>query len=35
MHHARIAQRAFDTPLMVDLAKALAFLSGLGARITG
>jgi signal peptide peptidase SppA len=32
MHHA---QRAFNTPLMVDPAKALAFLSGLGPRITG
>ena len=28
MHHAQIAQRAFNTPLMVDPAKALAFLSG-------
>lgn len=35
MHHAHIAQRAFNTPLMVDPAKALAFLSGLGPRITG
>ena len=35
MHHAQIAQRAFNTPLMVDPAKALAFLSGLGQRITG
>ena len=35
MHHAQIAQRAFNTPLMVDPAKALAFLSGLGTRITG
>ena len=35
MHHAQIAQRAFNTPLMVDPAKALAFLSGLGPRITG
>lgn len=35
MHHARIAQRAFNTPLMVEPAKALAFLSGLGPRITG
>ena len=35
MHHAQIAQRAFNTPLMVDTAKALAFLSGLGPRITG
>jgi hypothetical protein len=30
MHHAQIAQRVFNTPLMVDPAKALAFLSGLG-----
>lgn len=35
MHHAQIAQRAFNTPLMVDPAKALAFLSGLGPRIQG
>ena len=35
MHHAQIAQRAFNTPLMVDPAKALGFLSGLGPRITG
>jgi signal peptide peptidase SppA len=35
MHHAQIAQRAFNTPLMVDSAKALAFVSGLGPRITG
>ena len=35
MHHAQIAQRAFNTPLMVDPAKPLAFLSGLGPRITG
>lgn len=35
MQHAQIAQRAFNTPLMVDPAKALAFLSGLGPRITG
>lgn len=35
MHHAQIAQRAFNSPLMVDPAKALAFLSGLGPRITG
>ena len=35
MHHAQIAQRAFNTLLMVDPAKALAFLSGLGPRITG
>ena len=35
MHHTQIAQRVFDTPLMVDPAKALAFLTGLGPRITG
>jgi capsid assembly protease len=35
MQHVQIAQRAFNTPLMVDPAKALAFLSGLGPRITG
>lgn len=35
MHHAQIAQRAFNTPLMVDPAKALVFLSGLGPRIAG
>lgn len=35
MHHAQIAQRAFDTPLMIAPAKALAFLSGLGPRVTG
>ncbi len=35
MHHAQISQRAFNTPLMVEPAKALAFLSGLGPRITG
>jgi signal peptide peptidase SppA len=35
MHHAQVAQRAFNTPLMVDPAKALAFLSGLGPRIAG
>ena len=35
MHHAQIAQRAFDTPLMITPAKALAFLSGLGPRVTG
>src|SRR5690606_31518323 len=29
------AQRVFNTPLMVDPAKALAFLTGLGPRITG
>ena len=35
MHHTQIAQRVFNTPLMVDSAKALAFLTGLGPRITG
>ena len=29
MHHTQIAQRVFNTPLMVDPAKALAFLTGL------
>ena len=35
MHHTQIAQRVFNTPLMVDPAKALSFLTGLGPRITG
>jgi ClpP class serine protease len=35
LHHTQIAQRVFNTPLMVDPAKALAFLTGLGPRITG
>ena len=35
MHHAQIAQRVFNTPLMLDPAKALAFLAGLGPRIAG
>ncbi len=35
MHHVQIAQRVFNTPLMVEPAKALAFLAGLGPRITG
>jgi hypothetical protein len=35
MHHARIAQRASNTPLMVEPSKALAFLSGLGPRVAG
>ncbi|MCV2449589.1 MULTISPECIES: S49 family peptidase [Paracoccus] len=35
MHHTQIAQRVFNTPLMVDPAKALAFLAGLGPRIAG
>ena len=35
MHHTQIAQRVFNTALMVDPAKALAFLAGLGPRIVG
>lgn len=35
MHHTQIAQRVFNTPLMLDPAKALAILTGLGPRITG
>ena len=35
MFHAQIAQRAFNTPLLVEPSKAVAFLSGLGPRITG
>ena len=35
MHHTQIAQRVCNTPLMVDPAQALAFLTGLGPRITG
>jgi signal peptide peptidase SppA len=35
MLHARIAARAFNTPLLVDPSKALAFVSGLGPRILG
>ena len=35
MLHARIAARAFNTPLLVEPAKATAFLSGLGPRILG
>jgi signal peptide peptidase SppA len=35
MLHARIAARAFNTPLLVEPSKAMAFLSGLGARILG
>lgn len=35
MHHARIAARAFNTPLLVEPSKAMAFLSGLGPRILG
>jgi hypothetical protein len=34
MLHARIAARAFNTPLLVEPTKAMAFLSGLGPRIT-
>jgi len=35
MLHARIAARAFNTPLLVDPTKAMAFMSGLGPRILG
>ncbi len=35
MFHAQIAQRAFNTPLLVEPSKAMAFLSGLGPRILG
>jgi signal peptide peptidase SppA len=35
MMHARIAARAFNTPLLVEPSKAMAFLSGLGPRILG
>lgn len=35
MHHTQIAQRVFNTALMIDPAKALAILIGLGPRITG
>ncbi|WP_375568400.1 S49 family peptidase [Seohaeicola saemankumensis] len=35
MLHARIAARAFNTPLLVDPSKAMAFLSGLGPHILG
>ena len=35
MLHARIAARAFNTPLLVEPSKAMAFLSGLGPRIIG
>jgi len=35
MFHARIAARAFNTPLLVEPCKAMAFLSGLGPRILG
>ena len=33
--HARIAARAFNTPLLIEPSKAMAFLSGLGPRILG
>ncbi|WP_111735406.1 S49 family peptidase [Roseovarius amoyensis] len=35
MLHARIAARAFNTPLLVEPSKAMALLSGLGPRILG
>ena len=35
MLHAQIVQRAFNTLLLVEPSKAMAFLSGLGSRITG
>jgi capsid assembly protease len=35
MLHARITARAFNTPLLVEPSKAMAFLSGLGPRILG
>jgi len=35
MFHAQIAARAFNTPLLVEPSKAMAFLAGLGPRITG
>lgn len=35
MFHAQIAQRTFNTPLLVEPSKAMAFLSGLGPRIAG
>lgn len=35
MLHPQITARAFNTPLLVDPAKAQAFLSGLGPRILG
>ncbi len=35
MLHAQIAARAFNTPLLVEPSKAVAFLSGLGPRILG
>jgi len=35
MFHAQIAARAFNAPLLVEPSKAMAFLAGLGPRITG
>jgi len=35
MLQARIAARAFNTPLLVEPSQAIAFLSGLGPRILG
>jgi signal peptide peptidase SppA len=35
MLHARIAARAFNTPLLVEPSKAMAFLAGLGPRVLG
>ncbi|HEV8033522.1 S49 family peptidase [Yoonia sp.] len=35
MLHARISARAFNTPLLVQPSKAMAFLSGLGPHILG
>lgn len=35
MLHAQITTRAFNTPLLVEPSKAVAFLSGLGPRILG
>ena len=35
MTSPQIAQRAFNTPLLVQPAKAMAFLAGMGTRITG
>jgi len=35
MLHARIATHAFNTPLLIEPSKAMAFLSGLGPRILG
>lgn len=35
IRHPHIAQRAFNTPLLVDPAKAQAFLVGFGARVMG